>query len=377
MKQRLFAPGPTMVPEDVLEAVGRSPMHHRSQEFKELYREVVENLAYVYQTKEHPLVFNASGTGAMESCIANLFRRGDRVAVVVAGWFGRRWRDIAAGYGLEPVSYELPDTEGTDPDAFAAWLGRQGKVRGVLLTHCETSTGAFHDVRALTERIQDREMLFVVDAITSLGVHEVRTDAWGLDAVVCGSQKALMCPPGVSSVSLSRKAWKAVETSDLPKYYFDYKANYESAEKKSQPRFTVATSIIAGLAVSLRSVRAEGLERIVERHVRLGEATRAGARALGLRLFSNSPCNAVTALLPPDGVDVEKLRGVLLKEHGIRVAGGQGNLQGKIFRIGHLGYYDRGDILTVLGALEAALASFGHPVKFGSAVAAAEEAWQR
>lgn len=364
-----------MVPEDVVQAVGRAPMHHRSQEFKELYRQVIANLAYVYQTEGHPMLFNASGTGAMESCVANLFRRGDRVAVVVAGWFGRRWRDIAKAYGLEPVCYELPDTDGTDPDDFGKWLDRQGKVRGVLLTHCETSTGAFHDVHAVVQRIQDKDALVVVDAITSLGVHEVKTDAWGLDAVVCGSQKALMCPPGVSSVSLSRKAWKAVETSDLPKYYFDYKANFTSAEEKSQPRFTVATSIVAGLAVSLRLIREEGLEQVIARHVRLGESTRAGVGALGLRLFSKSPCNAVTALLPPDGIEAEKIRAVLLKEHGIRVAGGQGNLQGRIFRIGHLGYYDRGDVLTVLGALEATLRTLGYPVKSGSSVHAAQEAW--
>ncbi|MBM3321152.1 MAG: alanine--glyoxylate aminotransferase family protein [Candidatus Eisenbacteria bacterium] len=375
MKNRLFAPGPTMVSEDTLAAVGRAPMHHRSEEFKQLYREVIENLSYVYQTAGHPLLLNASGSGAMESCVANLFRRGDRVAVVVAGWFGRRWRDIAKAYGLEVLCYEIPDTEGTDPDAFAKWFASQGKVRGLLLTHCETSTGAFHDVRAVAERIRDKDVLLVVDAVTSLGVHEVKTDAWGLDAVVCGSQKALMCPPGVSMVSLSEKAWRAVEESDLPKYYFDYVANRESAEKKSQPRFTVATSIVAGLAVSLRRIREEGIEAIIARHERLGAATRAGVCALGLRLFSSSPCNAVTAVLPPDKIEVEKIRGVLLGEHGIRVAGGQGNLQGKIFRIGHLGYYDRFDVLTVLGALEAALSSLGFAAASGAAVSAAQEAW--
>jgi aspartate aminotransferase-like enzyme len=377
MKNRLFAPGPTMVPEDVLAAVGQAPMHHRSQEFKEIYREVIDNLSYVYQTAERPLLMNASGSGAMESSVANLFSRGDRVAVVVAGWFGRRWREIAQAYGLEVLSYEIPQSDGTDADDFQKWLGRQGKVRGVLLTHCETSTGTFHDVRAVAERIQDRDTLLVVDAVTSLGVHEARMDAWGLDAVVCGSQKALMCPPGVSMVALSPKAWKAVERSDLPKYYFDYRANRDSSDQKSQPRFTVATSIILGLSVSLRRIREEGLEAIIRRHERLGAATRAGVTALGLRLFSRSPNNAVTAILPPDGLEVEKIRGVLLKSHGIRVAGGQGDLSGKIFRIGHLGYYDRGDVLTVLGYLEAALAELGQPVRMGAAIAAAQEAWGR
>lgn len=375
MKDRLFAPGPTMVPYDVIEAVGRAPMHHRSPEFRALYKEVIENLGYVYQTAGAPLLFNASGSGSMDACVANLFRRGDRVAVVVAGWFGRRWRDIGNAYGLEMLSYEIPPDEGTDPEDFRKWLEKQGKVRGILLTHCETSTGTFHDVRAVARLVKDQDTLIVVDGVTSLAVHELKTDAWGLDAVVCGSQKALMCPPGLSMVALSEKAWRAVDASDLPKYYFDFRANRDSYEKSTQSRFTVATSLIGGLAVSLRMIRDEGLEAIHDRHRRMGAATRAGVAAMGLRLFSRNPNNAVTAVVPPDGVDVERVRGVLLKEHGIRVAGAQGDLSGKIFRIGHLGYYDRSDILTVLGALEAALASLGVPVKLGAGVAAAQEAW--
>lgn len=375
MKERLFAPGPTMVPEDVCEAVGRSPMHHRSPEFRELYKNVTDDLRYVYRTSGTPLLFNASGSGSMESCVANLFRRGDRVAVVVAGWFGRRWREIAEAYGLEALSYEIPPEEGTDADDFRKWLDGQGAVKGVLLTHCETSTGTFHDVEAVAERIGREEALIVVDAVTSLAVHEVNTDAWGLDAVVCGSQKALMCPPGLSTVALSEKAWKAAERSDLPKYYFDYRANRAAFEKASQPRFTVATTLVGGLAVSLGRIREEGLEKIQERHVRLGASCRAGVSALGLRLFSRNPNNAVTAIEPPEGVDVEEIRRVLLQEHGIRVAGAQGDLSGRLFRIGHLGYYDRSDILVVLGALEAALRKLGRPVELGSGVTAAQEAW--
>ncbi|MFH1279736.1 MAG: alanine--glyoxylate aminotransferase family protein [Candidatus Eisenbacteria bacterium] len=375
MKERLFAPGPTMVPDDVTEAVGRAPMHHRSAEFRELYKNVTDDLRYVYQTSGTPLLFNASGSGSMESCVANLFRRGDRVAVVVAGWFGRRWREICAAYGLEVLSYEIPPEEGTDADDFRKWLEKQGRVRGVFLTHCETSTGTFHDVEAVAERVRGDETLIVVDAVTSLAVHEVKTDAWGLDAVVCGSQKALMCPPGLSTVALSEKAWKAADRSDLPKYYFDFRANRAAYEKASQPRFTIATTLVAGLAVSLGRIREEGLETIHGRHVRLGASCRAGAAALGLRLFSRNPNNAVTAIEPPEGIEVEEIRRVLLEEHGIRVAGAQGDLTGKIFRIGHLGYYDRSDILTVLGALEAALRTLGKPVDLGSAVTAAQEAW--
>ena len=195
MKQRLFAPGPTMVSDEVLAAVGKSPMHHRSPEFKALYREVTENLSYAYATDGNPLIFNASGSGSMEACVANLFSRGDRVAVVVAGWFGRRWREIAIAYGLEVASYEIPQQDGTDAADLIKWLGEQDDVKGLLLTHCETSTGTFHDVKAVAEKLNGAGPLLVVDAVTGLGVHELKTDEWGLDAVVCGSQKALMCPP--------------------------------------------------------------------------------------------------------------------------------------------------------------------------------------
>jgi len=375
MKSRLFAPGPTMVPEETLAAVGEAPMHHRSPEFRALYQEVTENLSYVYQTASSPLVFSSSGSGAMEATVANLFSRGDRVAVVEAGWFGMRWRDICKAFGLEVLSYSVPREEGTDADDLASWLAEQGDVRGLLLTHSETSTGTFHDVQAAARKVKDKNILFVVDAVTSLGVHELKMDEWGLDAVVCGSQKALMCPPGLSTIALSEKAWAAAERSDLPKYYFDFRANRESYEKSSQPRFTIATSLVKGLGVSLRMIRDEGIEAIVERHCRLGSAVRAGVAALGLDLFSRNPNNAVTAILPPKGIEVEQIRQALLKEHGIRVAGGQGDMNGKIFRIGHLGYYDRGDMLTVIGALEAVLAKLGVPVEPGRAVAAVQEGW--
>jgi len=311
----------------------------------------------------------------MDACIANLFRRGDRVAVVVAGWFGRRWREIALAYGLEVLSYEIPPEEATDPEDFRQWMAKQGKVRGVLLTHAETSTGTLHDIQAIAKAITDKNLLLVVDAVTGLGVHELQTDEWGLDAVVCGAQKALMCPPGLSTVALSDKAWKAVAESDLPKYYFDFQANRDAFESKKQPRFTAAVSIVAGLACSLAKIRENGLEAVIERHNRLGAATRAGIGALGLRLFSRRPTNAVTSVLPPDGIDVETIRGRMLDHHGMRIAGAQGDLSGKIFRIGHLGYCDRYDVLTVLGALEASLGELGFPVEPGRALVAAQEAW--
>jgi len=376
-KERLFTPGPSMVPEDVLRAAAAPPMHHRSAAFRTLYREVVENLSYVYRTATSPLLLNASGSGAMEACVVNLFRRGDRVAVVVAGWFGLRWREIASAHGLEVLSYEIPPEEGTDAGDFAAWLRRAGKVKGILLTHSETSTGTFHDVRAVAEKTAGSGALLVVDAVTSLGVHEVETDAWGLDAVVSASQKALMCPPGLSMIALSERAWRAIDASDLSRYYFDFRANRDAFASSGQPRFTVATSLVAALAIALRRILEEGLEAVLERHRRLGAAARAGVSALGLRLFSRSPTNAVTAILPPDGIEAERIRGVLLERHGIRIAGGQGDLAGVIFRVGHLGYCDRGDLLAFLGALEATLAELGETAVPGAALTAAQEAWGR
>ncbi|MBN1825701.1 MAG: alanine--glyoxylate aminotransferase family protein [Candidatus Eisenbacteria bacterium] len=372
-KYRLFAPGPTMVPAEVMAANASPQLHHRSPEFRAIYREVTDNLAYVFQTESDPLMFVSSGTGVMEATVANLFSRGDRVAAVVAGKFGERWRNIGRAYGLEVLSYELAYGETTDADAFRAWLGKQGDVKGILLTHSETSTGTFHDIRAVAEKVRDLGPLIVVDAVSSLGALELKTDEWGLDAVASGSQKALGCPPGVSFVALSERAWKAMETADLPRFYWDFRANRKQLEAANSPLFTTATSVVCALREGLKRVREETIEGMTARHALLAEATRAGVLAIGCRLFSKCPSNAVTAVLPPEGLDVEEMRKIVRKDYGILFAGGQGEMMGKIFRIGHMGYFDRFDVITAIAALESVFPRLGYPVEPGSGVRAAQE----
>lgn len=364
-----------MVPADVLAANGGPQIHHKSAQFSLIYREVTDSLSYVYQTASDPLIFTSSGTGLMEGTVANLFKRGDRVAIVVSGIFGERWARIADAYGLEHVIYELPYGETTDPDDFRKWLGNQGKIAGLLLTHSETSTGTFHDVRAIAEKVADLEPLIVVDAVSSMGALELKTDQWGLDAVVSGSQKALMCPPGISFVALSERSWKSIDKSDLPRFYFDFRANRDALESSGKPRFTCATSVVIALSVALKRIREEGIEAIVKRHERLAAATQAGVTSLGLRLFSKAPSNAVTAVVGPEKIDVEKMRTILREEHGLLVAGGQGKMSGKIFRIGHMGYFDKYDVGTVLSALDTVLAEMGYPLEKGRSVMAAMEAY--
>jgi len=291
----------------------------------------------------------------------------------VAGKFGERWRNIGNAYGLEVASYEMEYGETTDPEDFRDWLVKQGDVKGILLTHSETSTGTFHDIRAIAEKCRESGALLIVDAVSSLGALELKTDEWGFDAVVCGSQKALSCPPGLAFVALSDRAWKAAERADLPRFYWDFRANRKQLEAANSPLYTTATSVVIALREGLARVREETIEGMVARHARIADAVRAGVRATGCSLFSKRPSNAVTAIVPPEGVDVEAMRKVIRQEHGILFAGGQGSMMGRIFRIGHMGYFDRYDAIAAVAALEAALPAMGHPVEPGSGVAAAQE----
>ncbi len=372
MKNRLYTPGPTAVPPEVLRALGGEALHHRTDEFRALSEEVLDGLRYVFRTQREVLVLTSSGTGALEAAVAGLFRRGEKVAVVAAGKFGVRWGEIARAYALDTAVFDVEWGNAADPDAFGAWLEKQGEVKGVLLTHCETSTGTLHDVRRLAEEARKIGALTIVDGITSVGVHELLPDRWGIDVVVGGSQKAFMSPPGLAFLTLSGSAWSAAERSDLPKYYFSLLKARESAKKGSTP-FTPAVPLYAGLRAALARIRSEGLEAVIARHGKLARMVRAGVEAIGLELFSRVPADGLTAVRAPEGIDVGRLRTLLAERHGIRIAGGQERLKGKIFRIGHMGYYDEADIYAVLGALESMLHSLGHRFTAGAAVAAARK----
>ncbi len=375
-KRYLMTPGPTPVPSEVLLSQAQPIIHHRTKEFSKILAGVVENLKYIFQTKNEVLIFASSGTGAMESAIANLFSSGDKVVVAVNGKFGERFAEIANSYGLQVEVLNYPWNQVVNPNDIKAVLERDLNIKGVFVVQSETSSGVLNDVETIGKIVHQHPALLVVDSITGLGAVEVKTDDWHLDVVMTGSQKGLMLPPGLACVAVSQKAWQAVEKSNLPKYYFSYK-KARAALKKNPPTtpFTPAVSLIIGLGRALDQMRQEGLENIIARHQQLAEATRRGLEAIGLKLFApkEGRGNAVTPVWVPEGIDGKKLVNLLKTKYSITIAGGQADYAGRIFRIGHLGYFDKFDILTALAGLEMALLELGYDLKLGTAVKTAEE----
>ncbi|MBI5167792.1 MAG: alanine--glyoxylate aminotransferase family protein [candidate division NC10 bacterium] len=371
-KTYLLAPGPTPVPSEALLAMSRPILHHRAPEYEKIFSQVREGLKYVFQTQTEVLIFASSGTGGMEGAVVNTLSPGDKALVVRGGKFGERWGEICQAYGVNFEAIDVEWGKPVDPALIAEALKRDGAIKAVFVTHSETSTGVLNDLEAIAEIVRNTPAILVVDAITSLGVVPVPVDEWGLDVVVAGSQKALMLPPGLAFCSVSEKAWRMVETSRLPKYYFNFKEEKKNIEK-NQSAFTPAVSLLLGLKETLDLIKAEGLENIFARHDRLARATRAGVTALGLELFTESPSPAVTAVKAPTGIDGGTIVKTLRTKHGITIAGGQSHLKGKIFRIAHLGYADTYDVVIAMAALELTLSELGYPVKLGSGVRAAEE----
>jgi aspartate aminotransferase-like enzyme len=347
-------------------------LYHRAPEYEALFAEVREGLKYLYQTGEEILLFTASGTGGMEAAVVNTLSPGDRVLVIRGGKFGERWGEICRAYGIDFVPIDVPYGKAVDPGLVAAALARDPRIAAVFSTHRETSTGVLHDVQAIAQIVRKTPTLLVVDAITSLGVVDLPMDAWGVDVVVGGSQKALMLPPGLTFVGVSQKAWAAVERSRLPKYYFDFAAERKSL-LKNQSHFTPAISLVVGLRETLRMIRTEGLPNVCRRHARLAAAMRAGITALGLELFAERPSPAVTAVHLPKGIDGGAMAKTLREKHGVTIAGGQGSMKGRIFRVATLGYSDTFDVVVALSALELTLSELGYPLKLGEAIRAAEE----
>lgn len=372
VQKRLFAPGPTPIPPEALAAMARPILYHRSPEFEEIQAEVREGLKLVFQTRAEVILLAASGTGAMEAAVVNTLARGDRALVIRGGKFGERWGEICKGHGIPFEAIDVEWGRAVEPGRVGEALRRHPDVRAVLATHSETSTGVLHDIQAIAEIVRPTPALLLVDCITSLGVTDVPTDAWGLDVVVAGSQKALMIPPGLAFCALSEKAWAAAARSDLPRYYFNLAAERKNL-LKNQNAFTPAVSLVVALRETLAGIRAEGLPNVFARHERLAAATRAGVQALGCELFAERPAPAATAATPPAGVDASTIVKTLRVQHGITIAGGQDRLKGKIFRISHMGYVDGTDIIAVLGALERTLAQLGAPVRLGDGVRAAQE----
>jgi serine---pyruvate transaminase len=376
-KRYLFTPGPTPVPHEVLEAMSRPIIHHRSSDFREILERCLVRLHEVYRTTSDVLVYTSSGTGGMESAVSNLTRPGDRVVVVSAGFFGERWVGMAENFGceVEEIAYEWG--EAPSPDDLAGRLRELGGAKVVFVTHSETSTGVVADVQALAGVAKEAGALVVVDAVSSLGAVPLETDAWGLDSVISGSQKALMTPPGLATVSVSSDAWSAVEKGAASRYYFDWEQT-KQRQDQFDPAFTPAVSIVAGLDVALGILLEEGLEQAFERHTRLGRACREGIKAMGLELFSpdDDRSAVVTAINAPEGMDSGELVQTLRNRLGIVLAPGQGPLKGRVFRIGHIGYYDIFDITTALAGVELVLSEAGADIERGVAVTRAMEAFE-
>lgn len=374
LKGHLVAPGPTEVPPEVSLEMARPIPHHRSEDFIPILERVREDLKWLFQTKNDVLILASSGTGAMESAVSNFMKRGAKAIAVRGGKFGDRWAEILRAYGCESIDINVEWGEPVNPDEVKRVLDKNPDVRAVYIQASETSTGVKHPVKEIADIVRERDnTILVVDAITALGVFELKMDEWGLDVVVGGSQKALMLPPGLAFVAVSEKAWKLSEDSDLPKYYFDLKKERKN-QTKNQTAYTPAVSLIVGLSKSLEMMKKEGLEKIFERHRILAEGVREAVKGMGLKLFAErSPSEAVTAICAPDGIDGQKIVKHLREKYKIIIAGGQDRLKGKIFRIAHIGYYDPFDMILTLSAVEMTLKDLGFNVELGSGVKRAME----
>ena len=374
-KQRLLTPGPTPLLPKALQAMMGSDIHHRTEDFRNVYRSVLADLKEVMGTRNDVLALVSSGTGAMEASVSNLFSPGDKVIVCSAGVFGERWVEIAKAFGLDAIVLREDYGKSVGAQRVADTLKANPNVRGVFVQASETSTGAAHDVRAMGQAIQKTDAIFVIDGITGLGTMPLDIDGWGLDVVIGGSQKAFMIPAGLAFISISPKAWAFAETAKVPHFYFNLKKERKNAAN-GESTWTPAVALLLAFSEALKYVKAIGMENLVANAQQLAAATRAAAAALGLQLFSpECPCSAVTAIKPPQGMD----SGVIVKEYRSRfgsiIANGQGSMKGQIFRIAHLGYFDFADLFAVIAELEIILAANGVPVKFGSGVAAVQNAY--
>ena len=370
-----MAPGPTPVPPEVLAAGAAPVIHHRGPDFRELMLRTLARLQEVCRTKNDVLLFTASGSAAFESAVVNLLSPGERVLVATAGAFGDRWCALARAYGADVHELRYAWGETPQPDDLRSRLDETA-AGVVVVVHSETSTGVVADVQALARVGHDAEALVVVDAVSSLGAVPVETDAWGLDVVVAGSQKALMTPPGLSLATVSDPAWERSKRSTMPRFYFDW-ARMQTALTGGSTPFTPAVTLVAALDAALGLLLDEGLDAAFDRHAALGRACREGAKAMGLELFSpdEERSAVVTAILTPDGVDAKQLVLELRDRFGITVAGAHGELGSRMFRIGHIGYYDVLDITTALTAVEALLVERGAEIERGIATARALEAY--
>jgi aspartate aminotransferase-like enzyme len=368
---QLRIPGPTPLPERVVRAMNRPMIDHRGPEFAAILAEVTAGAKRVFKTKHDLLLLTSSGTGGLESAVANLVSPGDEVVVALCGNFGERFAALASAYGADVVRLEFEWGQPVDPDDLKLILQRHPKAQVVLLTHNETSTGLTNPLRELARAGRDAERIVVVDGVSSISSIDIETDAWGIDVAVSGSQKGWMAPPGFALVSVSEQAWARQAKARSPRFYFDWKEARTWAEKGMTP-FTPAVPVAFAMQEGLRMLEEEGLENVYARHARLARATQAGLLALGFQLFAQDGyrSNTVTSALPPAGLDVAALRKLIDTKYGVVIAGGQGKMTGKMIRVGHLGAVSDGDVVQVIWAIEQALEELDVAPADGRGVAA-------
>lgn len=372
-KTYLLTPGPTPLPPEVLEAMAKPIIHHRTPQFQGYLKEAFDGLKYLFQTREDVHIFASSGTGAMEAAVSNVVSVQDAVLTVEGGKFGERWTELCAAYGAVPEVIKVPWGEAVDPGVIAGKLKANPKIKAVYTTLCETSTGVTNDIEAIGRVVKDTPALLVVDAISGLGAVDIKSDAWHCDIVVSGSQKGLMLPPGLGFVMVSPKARGVINEVGTPRYYFDLR-KAQKAQAKNDTPFTPAISLVIALIEALARIKAEGLDNVFARHRRMACAARAAMKALGLALFApEAASDAVTAACVPDGIDGVKLVKTMRDTCGVTIAGGQGDAKGKIFRIAHMGYIEEFDIIVGISCLEKVLGQMGHPFEMGAGVAAAQK----
>ena len=372
IKQYLLSPGPTPIPNEVTLAMSETMIHHRTPQFNKVFEEARQGLKALFGTKGDVLMLASSGTGAMEAAISNLFSPGDKVLVINGGKFGERWLNIANAFGLDPIEVKVEWGQAVKVDVVEKQLKLHPDIQSVMLQASETSTTVLHPVKEIANLTKNGP-LFLVDGVTAVGVLPVPLDEWGIDALVTGSQKALMLPPGLGFIALSERAWQKTKKAKLPRFYFDLNLERKN-QAKGSGAFTPAVSLIFGLRASLNMMAREGFDRVYARHARMARATRAAATAMGLKLLApDSPSPAATGIFLPDGLDADKVLDYLRDQMGVILAEGQDQLKGKAVRIAHVGYMGAFDVITAIAALEMALRKFGAEIPFGRGVAAAQE----
>jgi len=372
----LLTPGPTPLPPQVREALARPIIHHRTSRYRTVFKRVTQGLQAVMQTSQPVYCLTSSGTGAMEAAVANLLSAGDEAVVILGGKFAERWQKLCQAYGVHVATIPVAYGEAVDPGQVAAALQAHPKAKAVFTTLCETSTGVVHDIEAVAAITRKSPAVLVVDAISGLLADECRTDAWGIDMLVSGSQKGLMLPPGLAFLSVNARAAQLIEQSTSARFYMDVRGYKKSLADDDTP-FTSAVSLVIALDEALKLVTTTGVPQHIQRCARMAEATRAAARALSLELFAKRPSNGVTAMKVPGNVDGKQLTKTMYEQSRVMVAGGQGEMAGKIFRFAHMGYISPEDVLAGVTALEQALSTLGVTVATGAGVRAAQAVFKQ